>query len=223
MIDVKKMVAMVICSAALAPLVPACGDEESGSCGRVQPCGGNLVGNYSISAACTTAAPTNGMAFGFNCPEATVGTPALSVSGSASFNADLTYTMTTTATATAQVMFPPACVASQTGGIVPTCDQINQLVPLLIASIARHHPVRDLRRRHHLHLHGHAGPADDQRKRLVRRVGHDPDDDRQHRPDRRRPVLRAGERAALHTGRRDDAVDDPGRHRLDEAVTRRGL
>lgn len=134
MIDVKKMVAMVICSAALAPLVPACG-EESGSCGKVQPCGGNLVGNYSISAACTTAAPTNGMAFGFNCPEATVGTPALSVSGSASFNADLTYTMTTTATATAQVMFPPACVASQTGGIVPTCDQINQLVPLLIASM----------------------------------------------------------------------------------------
>jgi hypothetical protein len=127
------MVAAVICSAALAPLVPACG-EESGSCGKVQPCGGNLVGNYSVSAACTSD-PTGGMDFGFNCPEATVGTPALGVSGSASFNADLTYTMTTTVSATAQVMFPPSCLASQTGGIVPTCDQINQLVPLLIASM----------------------------------------------------------------------------------------
>lgn len=134
MIDVKKMVATVIFSAALVPLVPACGDESGGSCGKVQPCGGNLVGSYSISAACTTA-PMGGMDFGFNCPEASVGTPALSVSGSASFNADLTYTMTTTASATAQVMFPPACLAPQTGGITLTCDQINQLVPLLIANM----------------------------------------------------------------------------------------
>jgi hypothetical protein len=134
MIDVKKLVATVICSAALAPLVPACGDESGGSCGKVQPCGGNLVGNYSVSAACSTD-PTGGMDFGFNCPEASVGTPAISVSGSASFNADLTYTMATTLSATAKVMFPPSCLAPQTGGLTLTCDQINQLVPLLIASM----------------------------------------------------------------------------------------
>src|SRR5262245_50667459 len=132
MTDAKRMV-VVGCSVALAAMLSACGDE-AGNCGKVQPCGGNVVGNYNVIAACTTD-PTGGMDFGINCPEAVVVTPAISITGSASFNADLSYTLTRTVSATAPVTFPPSCLAQLTGGITLTCEQINQAVPLLIASM----------------------------------------------------------------------------------------
>jgi hypothetical protein len=133
MTDTKRLVAVVGILVVLAPLLSACGDE-AGSCGKVQPCGGNVVGNYDVTAACTTD-PTGGMDFGINCPEAVVGTPAISITGSASFNADFTYMLTRTVSATAPVTFPPSCLAALTGGITLTCEQINQAVPLLIASM----------------------------------------------------------------------------------------
>jgi hypothetical protein len=131
MIQTQKMVALAMLAAAI---LPACGDDPASTCGKVQPCGGDVVGNYDVSAACATST-LSPAELGFNCPEATVGRPTISTSGSASFNADLTYTMMTTSSGTAQVNFPPACLSSLTGGLTLTCDQINDLVPLLIASM----------------------------------------------------------------------------------------
>ena len=44
MTQTKGLVAMVVLSLALMPIVSACGGG-SGSCGKVAPCGGDVVGN----------------------------------------------------------------------------------------------------------------------------------------------------------------------------------
>ena len=46
----KYTVAMVAFSAALGLTTFSCGGG-SGSCGKVEPCGGDVVGNYNVSAA----------------------------------------------------------------------------------------------------------------------------------------------------------------------------
>src|SRR5262245_52848350 len=135
MTDAKRTAAIAALSVALGAVVPACDDDDGGSCGQVQPCGGDVVGNYNVSAACTSNPNLGDMALGFDCPEATVDVTSISVSGSASFNDNATYTMMTTATASALVTFPPSCITPLAGGLTLTCDQINEVIPLLLASM----------------------------------------------------------------------------------------
>jgi hypothetical protein len=128
MTQAKKMLAMVVFSAALASLAPACGGS-SGSCGKVQPCGGDVVGDYNISAACINNAAIN-MNIGIDCPGATASAAGLSISGTASLNADLTYTRTQTISATVQMTIPPSCLTMD--GITLTCAQLDQALQTLI-------------------------------------------------------------------------------------------
>jgi hypothetical protein len=128
MTQTKGLVAMLLFSLALAPLVSACG--SSGSCGKVQPCGGDLVGDYNVSVACYNSAALN-MDIGMECPGATITLSGVGVSGSASFNADLTYTMTTTVAISARETIPASCLMMN--GITLTCAQLDQAIQQVIA------------------------------------------------------------------------------------------
>ena len=130
MTHARTMVAMVVFSAALMSMVSACGGG-SGSCGKVTPCGGDVVGNWTISGACFNAAALN-MDIGMSCPGATVSITALSVSGSVSFNADLTYTTVGTASISVRETIPASCLAA--GGGTLTCAQLDQQIQQDIAA-----------------------------------------------------------------------------------------
>src|ERR1044071_5629613 len=83
-------------SLALASSVSSCGGGN-GSCGKVAACGGDVVGSYTISAGCVNNAALN-MEIGgsASCPGITLSATGTTVTGSGSFNADLTYTVTET-------------------------------------------------------------------------------------------------------------------------------
>ncbi len=114
----------------LVPLVSSCGGS-SGSCGKVQPCGGDVVGNYSISAACINSAAIN-MELQIDCPGASVNYGSLRVSGTGSFNADMTYSIAETVSATITENIPASCLSE--GGLTVTCAQLDALFQDALAS-----------------------------------------------------------------------------------------
>jgi len=65
--------------------------EATPSCLAVHPCGGDLVGTWRFVAACTADTGTLTAVAGAHCPGTTVSSSDLTVSGSITFNADLTY------------------------------------------------------------------------------------------------------------------------------------
>jgi len=130
MTETKYRVATVLFSAALGLTMLSCGGG-SGSCGKVSPCGGNVVGNYNIGAACLDSAALNmDMNLIPSCPGATVSISGLNVSGSASFNADMSYTVTETVSASASEAIPASCLT--TNGVTVTCAQLDQAIQTLI-------------------------------------------------------------------------------------------
>jgi hypothetical protein len=122
------MVAIVVGLAALGLTTLSCGG--GGSCGKVQPCGGNVVGNYSISTACYDNAAAS-MQLGMDCPGATVNITGLKVSGNGSFNADMTYSVSETISASLSETFPASCLT--TSGVTVTCAQLDQEIQLVVA------------------------------------------------------------------------------------------
>jgi hypothetical protein len=121
---------MVVFSAALAPILSACGDG-AGSCGKVQPCGGDVVGSYNISGACYNSASLE-MPVIEGCPGATVAITSLGVTGSATFGADMTYSVSETITATASQTLPASCLTMN--GLTLTCMQVDQLAQQVLLS-----------------------------------------------------------------------------------------
>ena len=47
---------MVVLSLALAPIVSACGGGMAGAAAKVAPCGGDVIGNWTVSGACFNSA-----------------------------------------------------------------------------------------------------------------------------------------------------------------------
>jgi hypothetical protein len=129
MTETRCAVAKVVFSAALGLTMFSCGGG-GGSCGKVQPCGGNVVGNYTVSGACFDSAAVT-MQIGMQCPGASANISALNVSGNASFNADLTYSITETISASLSETIPPSCLTAN--GITITCAQLDQEIQLLLA------------------------------------------------------------------------------------------
>jgi hypothetical protein len=131
MTETKNVVAMVVVSAALGLTMLSCGGS-SGSCGKVSPCGGDVVGTYNVSAACfdTAALSMNLIA---DCPGASANISGLSVSGSASFNADTTYSVTETISATVSETLPASCLMMN--GVTITCAQLDQAIQMLLTQI----------------------------------------------------------------------------------------
>jgi hypothetical protein len=121
---------MVLFSLAMTPILATCGGG-SGSCGKTVPCGGVVVGNWNINSECVNSEVLT-MEAAVSCPGATATISGIHVSGTASFNADLTYTMTTTASASAQETLPPSCLT--TNGVTLTCAQLDQALQAAIAA-----------------------------------------------------------------------------------------
>jgi hypothetical protein len=91
------------------------------TCESAMACGGDIVGTWMITSSCLSA---NGSMFDMTCPNATVSSSNLSVSGTVTYAADMTYTATTSGSGTVVVGLPASCLVSQ--GITVTCSQLNQ-------------------------------------------------------------------------------------------------
>jgi len=126
MTQIKRGFLGVLFSMALTA-VSSCGGG-SGSCGKVAPCGGDVVGNYNITSACLTLSSMDMPLEG--CPGATVNASGIRVSGSASFNADMTYTLNETISASASETIPASCLTMN--GITLTCQQLDQAIQQLV-------------------------------------------------------------------------------------------
>jgi len=124
----KTVVATVVLPVALGLTMLSCGGS-SGNCGKVLPCGGNVVGNYNVSAACFNNAALNMNPIA-DCPGATVNISGLNVTGSGSFNADLTYSVTQTISASASETIPASCLVMN--GVTVTCAQLDQAIQMLL-------------------------------------------------------------------------------------------
>ena len=89
------------------------------SCGQVLPCGGDLTGTWAFDTACITAAGIADATSGATCPGESLAVTDVKVSGTATFNPDLTYAFDALSKqATYRLSVPQSCL----GGA--TCDQV---------------------------------------------------------------------------------------------------
>jgi hypothetical protein len=109
---------------ALAPLLllAGCGSSSGGTCASSAACGGNIVGTWTIGSSCVTA---NASMFDSQCPSATVSSSNVQLSGTFTFNGDMTYTSNVTSSGSVVVTLPASCLTMQ--GVTVTCDQITQV------------------------------------------------------------------------------------------------
>jgi len=117
---------------AAAPTLAACSSSSGGSCGKVGPCGGDVVGDWTVSGACVNNA-TLTMQIIPNCPMAMATGSNIKVTGHATFNADLTYNLTETITASGSGTVPPSCL-QVISGVTLTCAELDLLIQQLVAS-----------------------------------------------------------------------------------------
>jgi hypothetical protein len=118
-------------SIAAVPFLSTCGSSSNGSCGKVQPCGGDIVGNWKVSGACINAASLS-MQIVPNCTDVMVKSATIKATGNASFNADGTYSMTLSSTLSGSGTLPASCL--QVSGLTLTCEAFDLLVQEFIAT-----------------------------------------------------------------------------------------
>ncbi len=95
------------------------GGNQSALCSDVTPCGGNVVGTWTITSSCLSSTYTTAEACG--------SVPALdtmTVAGSVTLGSDMTYSRTTSLAGTEATTVPASCLT--TGGVTLTCAQIQQ-------------------------------------------------------------------------------------------------
>lgn len=91
------------------------------SCLAVQPCGGDVVGNWSLLGGCENIPEVNAE-LQLSCPGGAINGFALSFSGQLTFNADATYTASNWHEAvSASETIPASCAG------VPSCASLNQM------------------------------------------------------------------------------------------------
>jgi hypothetical protein len=112
-------------TALLAVSLGGCSSSSSSSnaaatCGKVAPCGGNLVGTWKFVAECDGAdSQQNHCAGGTTAQDLETVTQSVIVSGTVTFNADMTYSIAKDTSDTITVMEPAECL-----GFAETCDQL---------------------------------------------------------------------------------------------------
>ena len=112
-------------------LLVGCGDDEPGSssCGRVLPCGGDLVGTWKVETACLDDAfagrfVTTILNESLSCSGATAREIRTEASGSISFTSDSTYNTDMSAFTSLRLALPSSCSDPQNG--ILTCEQLNE-------------------------------------------------------------------------------------------------
>jgi hypothetical protein len=110
--------------------VSSCGGG-SGTCGSTPACGGNIVGTWRIVSSCGSSPTTVN---GKQCAGAQPMQVTFSVSGTITFNADLTYSSNATASGMESISIPASCLA-QSGA---TCAELDQLLSMNPAAAGSH-------------------------------------------------------------------------------------
>lgn len=110
--------------ASVAALLAGCGGSSGGdgggSCGKVSPCGGSLVGTWTITSSCESV---SNFTDGTECPGASIDESQIVTSGTLVFNADMTFAASPTTGGTRRFNVALACVAG-----VGSCDNYASLI-----------------------------------------------------------------------------------------------
>lgn len=114
--------------AALALSFAGCGGGSGGSaaCGAFTPCGGNVVGNWTITGSCFGGAATDSA-----CPGATSNFSGIKMAGTVNLTAAMTYVTSATISGNAEVTLPNSCLMQP--GLSLTCADLNALYALALA------------------------------------------------------------------------------------------
>jgi hypothetical protein len=124
-----RLLAIVALALALGQ-VSCGGSDAGGSCGKVEPCGGPVVGSWKAASACTNQSVVN-MAFQDSsmgvCPGAVASAKTSAATGSFALNADSTYSMSLTIPFEIDLSIPASCVGGMTcaevgAGLMATAD-----------------------------------------------------------------------------------------------------
>lgn len=109
----------------------ACGDtsSSSASCDNVDGCGGDVVGTWKVTSSCLSVDTSDMMSD--SCPGLKTTASGYDVTGTATFNADMTFATSLTMTGNVVVTMPKACLTRQ--GITVTCAQVQQSFEAQIA------------------------------------------------------------------------------------------
>jgi hypothetical protein len=98
------------------------GAAGADSCGKVAPCGGDLVGTWTVVDACSGATTASSGSPIASCPNATAQVGNVSASGTATFNADMTYSVSITESGSETLVVPTSCLTSGTTTV--TCTDL---------------------------------------------------------------------------------------------------
>jgi hypothetical protein len=95
------------------------GSGSGGGCGKVYPCGGNIVGTWKVASFCSVE-DTTPPDF---CPTATLATSTSKLTGGATYKADMTFSGMLTANLSVVVTYPNSCLTFN--GVTLTCAQFE--------------------------------------------------------------------------------------------------
>jgi hypothetical protein len=119
----KNLFVSVVVSVAMAASY-GCGSSDGGNCGKVAPCGGDIVGDWTIVDGCLTFTGAGAAPLGDACPSALLDAAGVTVRGNVSYKTDLSFSGTYTMSGTMALNIPQSCLTIQ--GITLTCAQIDQ-------------------------------------------------------------------------------------------------
>jgi hypothetical protein len=119
--NIKRIAAVI--GLAQAAWLSGCGNAEGGGggggdCGKVMPCGGDIVGEWTFKSVCTDTTMMGDLTGGL-CPSAAIDVKS-EISGSVTYDASMTYSQDMTISGTADVTVPASCLMQ--GGFTLTCE-----------------------------------------------------------------------------------------------------
>jgi hypothetical protein len=96
------------------------------TCGKVPACGGNIVGDWTVSEACTDSmADTQALLSQLPCTGAKVESNSVKTTGTLSFGADGAYSHALSSKVSATLLLPASCL--KLGPVTLSCDQLTAL------------------------------------------------------------------------------------------------
>jgi hypothetical protein len=119
-----KLISSVGLLGVAAAMLAGCGGHSlSATCANASACGGDVTGTWTIASNCLSITDTN---FESACPAATLMGTNIKITGTQTYNADLTYTIVGTLSFGVVVNVPMSCISLN--GLTLSCAQVSQLL-----------------------------------------------------------------------------------------------
>ena len=118
----RSALGVVVGALALAASTLSCGGSSGGAACNTQPCGGDVVGNWTASSACADQESLNMeflSAIAGDCPTATLSNVSYAPTGTLTFDAALNYTASITMAIGFHMNIPASCLSGA------TCADVN--------------------------------------------------------------------------------------------------